>query len=54
MVPLLGVAAALMLGVGASQEYVQKVRLVDRWLRPIAAIVLILAGLNDTLTYWFL
>ncbi|MCC7105480.1 MAG: sulfite exporter TauE/SafE family protein [Chloroflexi bacterium] len=52
--PLLGLAALLALGAGGRKGYVARARRVDRWLRPAAAVVLLLAGLNDTLTYWFL
>jgi cytochrome c-type biogenesis protein len=52
--PLLGLAALLAAGVGATQGYLHGTRRIDRWLRPAAGIVLVLAGLNDTITYWFL
>jgi cytochrome c-type biogenesis protein len=52
--PLLGVAGLLTAGVGATKGYVRGARRIDTWLRPAAAIVLVLAGLNDTVTYWFL
>jgi cytochrome c-type biogenesis protein len=52
--PLLGLAGLLAAGVGATQGYLQGARRIDRWLRPAAAVVLVLAGLNDTITYWFL
>lgn len=51
--PLLGVVAVLTAGAGA-KEYVGGTRRIDSWVRPVAAIVLILAGLNDTIVYWFL
>lgn len=52
--PLLGLAALLVGGVGAVGRYLAGARRLDAWLRPIAAVVLLLAGLNDTLVYWFL
>ena len=53
-VPLLGVAVALGAGAGAARGYIGGARLVDAWLRPVAAGVLVLAGLNDTIVYWLL
>jgi cytochrome c biogenesis protein CcdA len=53
-VPLLGVAVALGVGAGAARGYVGGARRVDAWLRPVAAGVLVLAGLNDTVVYWLL
>lgn len=52
--PLLGLAALLTAGVGATQRYLADARRLDAWLRPVAGVVLILAGLNDTVVYWFL
>ncbi|MBI4491656.1 MAG: sulfite exporter TauE/SafE family protein [Chloroflexi bacterium] len=52
--PLLGLAGLLAAGVGATKGYLAGARRVDAWLRPAAAVVLVLAGLNDTVTYWFL
>lgn len=52
--PLLGFAALLALGAGATKGYVAGARRVDAVLRPAAGIILVLAGLNDTVTYWFL
>jgi len=52
--PLLGLAALLAVGRGASKRYLSTTRRFARWLRPAAAVVLVLAGLNDTFTYWFL
>jgi cytochrome c-type biogenesis protein len=52
-VPLLVVAALLTLGSG-TRPYVRTTRQAHRWVRPLAAAVLILAGLNDTITYWLL
>jgi len=44
----------LIAGVGAMRGYLAGARRVDAWLRPIAAVVPILAGLHDTVVYWFL
>lgn len=52
--PLLGLAGLLTAGAGATQGYLKGARRLDAWLRPLAGVVLILAGLNDTLVYWFL
>ncbi|HBY97076.1 MAG: sulfite exporter TauE/SafE family protein [Ardenticatenaceae bacterium] len=52
--PLLGLAGLLSSGVGATRGYLARARRIDAWLRPAAAVVLILAGLNDIVTYWFL
>lgn len=52
--PLLGLAGLLAAGVGATKGYVAGARRIEAWLRPTAGVVLLLAGLNDTLTYWFL
>lgn len=52
--PLLGFAVLLAAGAGARQGYLQGARRIDTWLRPAAGLVLILAGLNDTVIYWFI
>jgi hypothetical protein len=52
--PLLGLAGLLAAGVGATKGYLAGARRVDIWLRIAAGAVLVLAGLNDTITYWFL
>lgn len=52
--PLLGLAAVLATGAGAVQGFLKGARRIDAWLRPAAGIVLMVAGLNDTITYWFL
>lgn len=52
--PLLGLAVLLSAGIGATRGYLAGARRLDAWLRPLAAAVLILAGLNDTLVYWLL
>jgi cytochrome c-type biogenesis protein len=51
--PLLGLAGLLTLGIG-TKGYLAGARRIAAWLQPAAAAVLILAGLNDTVTYWFL
>ena len=52
--PLLGLAGLLAAGAGATGSYLAGARHLDRWLRPVAALVLILAGINDTILYWLL
>ena len=52
--PLLGLAGILTAGAAGVKGYLAGGRRLDRWVRPIAGIVLLLAGLSDTLTYWFL
>jgi hypothetical protein len=52
--PLLGLAAAVAAGAGTARGFLRGARRADAWLRPAAGVVLILAGLNDTVTYWFL
>lgn len=52
--PLLGLAGLLTVGVGATRGYLSGARRVDAWLRPAAGVVLVVAGLNDIFTYWFL
>ena len=52
--PLLGLAAVLAAGAAGTKQYVIGARRIDSWIRPVAAIVLVLAGLNDTVVYWFL
>jgi cytochrome c-type biogenesis protein len=52
--PLLGLAGVIGAGAGTMHIYLAGARRLDAWLRPAAGIVLLLAGLNDTLTYWFL
>ncbi|MFZ3579087.1 cytochrome c biogenesis CcdA family protein [Virgibacillus sp. DJP39] len=36
------------------QKYFKKTKSLNRWLTKIAAIIFLLAGINDTFTYWFL
>ena len=52
--PLLGLAGLLGAGIGATRGYLAGARRLDAGLRPLAAAVLVVAGLNDTLVYWFL
>ena len=52
--PLLVLAALLVTGIKSSSGYLVLARRLDSWLRPASAIVLVLAGLNDTVIYWFL
>ncbi len=52
--PLLGLSAVLVAGTGARPAYVAGARRIDRWLRPAAGIVLVLAGVHDTIIYWLL
>ena len=52
--PLLALAALVTTGIGTMQHALAGTRRAMAWLQPAAALVLILAGLNDTLTYWLL
>jgi cytochrome c-type biogenesis protein len=52
--PLLGLAGVVVASAGTAQGFVKGARRVDAWLRPAAGVVLILAGLHDAVTYWFL
>lgn len=52
--PLLAFTVLLAAGAGASKSFLAGARQVDRSLRLAAGVVLVLAGLNDTVTYWFL
>lgn len=52
--PLLPFAAFLAFGLGASRQWIQRVRNWDRYVRLVAGLVFLLAGLNDTILYWFL
>ena len=47
--PVLGLTALLAAGIGATEGYVRRATRLDRWQRPIAGMMLVLAGLNDTL-----
>ncbi len=52
--PLLVVAGLLTAGVRSCSGYLVMARRLDTWLRTAAAAVLVVAGLNDTIVYWFL
>jgi cytochrome c-type biogenesis protein len=50
--PLLGFTYVLSLGTTLARGYVSRMKGLDRYLRRIAGVIVLLAGLNDTLTYW--
>ncbi|MBI3327068.1 MAG: sulfite exporter TauE/SafE family protein [Nitrospinae bacterium] len=50
--PLLGFTYVVSLGGTLAHGYVGRLKGLDRYLRRIAGVVLLAAGLNDTLTYW--
>jgi hypothetical protein len=50
--PLLGFTYVLSLGTAVAQRYVMRMKGIDRYLRRIAGAIFLVAGLNDTLTYW--
>lgn len=52
--PLLALSAVVAFGTGAFRPTVAGTRRATAWLRPAAGVVLVLAGLNDTVTYWLL
>lgn len=52
--PLLALVAAPAGRRGSPLAQLGRARRLDRWLRPVAAAVLLAAGLNDTLVYWLL
>ena len=52
--PLLATAALVTAGAGAIQRVVGSVRRLERPVRFVAALVLVVAGLHDTLVYWLL
>jgi cytochrome c biogenesis protein CcdA len=52
--PLLAVAALVTAGAGAAEMIAGSLRRVERPLRFVAAVVLVLAGMHDTLVYWLL
>lgn len=51
--PLLGLTGLLALGANRAR-YFRGLRRINRLLGLVAGVVLVLAGLNDTLVYWFL
>ena len=52
--PLLAVAALATAGAGAIEGLVGSIGRLERPLRIVAAVVLVIAGLHDTLVYWML
>jgi cytochrome c biogenesis protein CcdA len=52
--PLLGLAGLLSARSVTQATYLARARWVSTRLRPVAAVVLLLAGLHDTLIYWLL
>jgi cytochrome c biogenesis protein CcdA len=52
--PLLAVAALVTAGAGAIEGLVGSIGRLERPLRIVAAVVLVIAGLHDTLVYWML
>ncbi|MBI4278821.1 MAG: sulfite exporter TauE/SafE family protein [Armatimonadetes bacterium] len=54
VLPLLTVLGLIQLGVQTSASLLQRMQAVDRILRPAAAVIFLLAGMNDTLLYWIL
>jgi len=52
--PLLAVAALVTAGAGAIEGLVGSIGRLERPLRIVAAVVLLIAGLHDTLVYWML
>lgn len=52
--PLLVVTGAMAAGFGALEAVTGRLRRIDRPLRIGAGVVLILAGVHDTLVYWLL
>jgi cytochrome c-type biogenesis protein len=52
--PLLGLAGLLTVGIGVTPRQATRARRLAAWVQPVAGGVLVLAGLNDTVTYWFL
>ena len=47
-----GLYLVLSLGTAVAQRYVTRMKGLDRYLRRIAGAIFLVAGLNDTLTYW--
>jgi len=54
VVPLLGAAAAVSAGFGVAEAVGGRAGRVQRIVGKVAGAVFIVAGVNDTLTYWFL
>jgi cytochrome c-type biogenesis protein len=53
VVPVILWALALAAGRGAASWLIRQARHTDRYVRWIAAAVLVILGLNDTILYWF-
>lgn len=51
--PLLGLAFVMSIAADGVGGYVDRVKRVERRVRPVIAAVFLLAGLNDTVVYWF-
>jgi len=51
--PLIILASMLALGADSLGDSVRRVGRIERFIQPVAAFVLLLAGLNDTIVYWF-
>ncbi|MBI2461819.1 MAG: sulfite exporter TauE/SafE family protein, partial [Candidatus Rokubacteria bacterium] len=54
VVPLLGAAAAVSAGFGVAEALGGRMGRLQRVVGKVAGVIFILAGVNDTLTYWFL
>lgn len=52
--PLLVFTSIFLFGSELAELYVKKMKNVDRYLRRVAGIIFLLAGINDTLVYWTL
>ncbi|MBI4317838.1 MAG: sulfite exporter TauE/SafE family protein [Chloroflexi bacterium] len=52
--PLLGLTALIVLGIGNGAGRFRGLRRANRILERVAGVVLVLAGFNDIFTYWFL
>lgn len=52
--PLLGLVGILTFGASRVQDYFKGARGVESFLRRATAVILILAGINDTATYWLI
>ena len=52
--PLIVLAALVAFGGAAQRGALLGLGAAGRWIRPVAALVLLLAGFNDTFVYWFL
>jgi cytochrome c-type biogenesis protein len=52
--PLLGFTYVVGLGTTLARGYMTRMKGLDRYLRRIAGVIILVAGLHDTLTYWAL